>query len=185
MYRMKNTMSKRLTKILLVAVLSGFSLLMGLIGGEESSSAASAGDVVRVIDGDSIVVSVRGQKEEIRLIGIDAPEMRQRPWGRKAREHLREILLRSSDRVSVVYDVQKRDKYGRLLAYIRTADGRLANAEMLKDGYAVLFTLPPNVRYVDEFRAAQESARERRLGIWGKWGLREAPYHYRRKHPRR
>ncbi len=178
-------MSKRLTKILLVAVLSGLSLLMGLIADKEGSSAAIAADVVRVIDGDSIVVSMSGQAEEIRLIGIDAPEMGQRPWGRKAREHLKEILLRSSYRVSVAYDVEKRDKYGRLLAYIRTADEVLANAGMLKDGYAVLFTLPPNVRYVDEFRAAQESARERRLGIWGKRGLREAPYHYRRKHPRR
>lgn len=178
-------MSKRFTKILLVAVLSGLSLLMGLVGDKEGSSAAIAADVVRVIDGDSIVVSMSGQAEEIRLIGIDAPEMGQRPWGRKAREHIKEILLRSSDRVSVFYDVQKRDKYGRLLAYVRTADGGLANAEMLKDGYAALFTLPPNVRYADEFRAAQEYARKRRLGIWGKWGLREAPYHYRREHPRR
>jgi len=178
-------MPKRLTKILLVAVLCGLSLLMGLVGGNESSGAASAADVVRVIDGDSIIVSMSGRAEEIRLIGIDAPEMGQRPWGRKARGHLKEILLRSSDRVSVFCDVQKRDKYGRLLAYVRTADGGLANIEMLKDGYAILFTLPPNVRYVDEFRAAQESARERRVGIWGKWGLREAPYHYRRQHPRR
>ena len=178
-------MSKRLTKILLVAVLSGLSLLMGLIADKEGSSAAIAADVVRVIDGDSIVVSISGQAEEIRLIGIDAPEMGQRPWGRKAREHLKEILLRSSNRVSVFYDVQRRDKYGRLLAYVRTAYGGLANAEMLKDGYAALFTLPPNVSYADEFRAAQEYARKRRLGIWGKLGLRESPYHYRRQHPRR
>ncbi|MDA8106971.1 MAG: thermonuclease family protein [Nitrospiraceae bacterium] len=178
-------MSKRLTKILLVAVLSGLSLLMGLVVDKEGSSAAIAADVVRVIDGDSIVVSMSGQAEEIRLIGIDAPEMGQRPWGRKAREHLKEILLRSSYRVSVAYDVEKRDKYGRLLAYIRTADGGLANAEMLKGGDAVLFTVPPNIRHLRVFREAQEYARKRRLGIWGKWGLREAPNHYRRQHPRR
>jgi micrococcal nuclease len=181
-------MSRRLTKILLIAALSCISLVMGLTGkqgGEERSSAPSTVEVVRVIDGDSVRVSVNGRRDEVRLIGIDAPEMGQRPWGRRAKEHLEDLLFGSSENPSIEYDVERRDKYGRLLAYVRTGDGRFVNEEMLRDGFAVLFTVPPNVRYMKEFRAAQESARDRGLGIWGKRGLREPPYDYRREHPRR
>ena len=55
---------------------------------------------------------------------------------------------------------------------------------MVKNGYAMLFTIPPNVRYAAELRAAQREAREKRLGIWSSEGLRERPGDYRREHPR-
>lgn len=60
----------------------------------------------------------------------------------------------------------------------------MINLLMLKNGYAMLFTFPPNVKYVNEFRAAQREARDGRLGIWSEEGLKERPGDYRRQHPR-
>ncbi|MGE5299441.1 MAG: thermonuclease family protein [Acidobacteriota bacterium] len=146
--------------------------------------AANIAIVLRVNDGDTITVRINGRHERVRLIGIDAPEMAQFPWGVKAKRHLQEILL-SSREVFLELDIDKRDKYGRLLAYVRTGDGRMINEEMVNDGYAVLFTYPPNVRYVSLFNRAQADARRRKAGIWGGRGFDESPSRYRSEHPRR
>jgi micrococcal nuclease len=94
------------------------------------------------------------------------------------------MIASSSWKVGLEYDVVKRDKYGRLLAYVWTQNGKMANAEMLRDGYAVLFTFPPNVKHVEVLRAAQKGARVKKLVIWGEKGLRQMPVDYRREHPR-
>ena len=146
------------------------------------SSAISA-RVVRVHDGDTVSVMIGRKRERVRLIGIDAPELGQVPWGRKAKKHLEELLDRSGWTVELEPDVEKRDKYGRLLAYLWTKDGRLINLEMINHGYAVLFTFPPNVKHVKELTEGQRRARELGLGIWGRDGLKEAPVDYRRRHP--
>jgi micrococcal nuclease len=178
----------RITKrIVLMVLVSSLLLSFGLydraVAGEKKR-VENVASVERVNDGDTITVRLdRGHRERIRLIGIDAPEMGQRPWGERARRHLKSILS-SSRNIFVEYDVERRDKYGRLLAYIKTVDGRLVNAEMLKDGYAVLFTFPPNIRHVEEFTSAQRQARERRLGIWSHDGLSQPPVEYRKAHPR-
>ena len=86
--------------------------------------------------------------------------------------------------MSLELDVQQRDKYGRLLAYLWSGDGKLVNLEMLNDGYAVLFTVLPNVKHVGALRDAQRQARERGLGISGRDELKETPVDYRRRHPR-
>ncbi len=169
------------TVFVLVAVMFGFSE-KAVAGGRDK--AGNAAMVVRVNDGDTITVLINGRREKIRLIGIDAPELGQQPWGWRAKRHLEDVLS-SSGGITIEYDIEQRDKYGRLLAYVRTADGRLVNTEMLKDGYAVLFTFPPNVRHVEDFKSAQRQARERRLGIWGKGGLSQLPADWRRQHPRR
>ena len=180
-------MSKRCMGVALVAVLSCLFLAGGLMANQDGSGESCAADeleIVRVIDGDSLKVFVNGRRDEARMVGIDAPELGQRPWGRRAKEHLEELLGKSG-KLRVEYDVERRDKYGRLLAYVRTADGRLVNEEMLRDGFAVLFTVPPNVRYVVKFKKAQEEARQRGRGIWAGKGLQELPSDYRRDHPRK
>jgi len=139
--------------------------------------------VVRVHDGDTVSVVIGQKTEKVRLLGIDAPEMGQRPWGGKAKRHLEELLSRNGWIVSLEFDVRKRDKYGRLLAYLWGKDDRLINLGMVEDGYAVLFTLPPNVKYADELRNGQRLAREKGLGIWGKDGLKEMPLDYKKAHP--
>jgi micrococcal nuclease len=141
-------------------------------------------EVVSVSDGDTLKVLIDNRQEKVRLIGIDTPEMAQKPWGGYAKTYLEGLLNASGGRVNLEYDVGKRDKYGRLLAYVRTADGQFVNYLLVQNGYAMLFTVPPNVRYVDDLTSAQKEAREKGLGIWSKNGLKEKPVTYRKKHPR-
>ena len=165
---MKQIMSKRYIKYIIIILLSLGSILYGLrdrnvIGGAKqgNSPGSSLIRVERISDGDTVSVMVGGRLEKVRLIGIDAPEMAQRPWGKRAKQHLEDILAGSSWSVTIERDVVERDKYGRLLGYIRTSEGRLINEMMVRDGYAVLYTFPPNVKYVDLFTAAQREARKK------------------------
>jgi micrococcal nuclease len=140
--------------------------------------------VVTIHDGDTISVILHKKQEKLRLIGIDAPETGQNPWGEQAKQYLESVVQASKWKVTIETDAQKTDQYGRILAYVWTADGRLINLEMIKCGYAILYTVPPNVKYVAEFKKAQAEAREKRLGIWSENGLREKPHDYRKEHPR-
>lgn len=140
--------------------------------------------VVEVHDGDTVSVFIDNKREKVRLIGIDAPEMAQEPWGKESKNFLKSIINDSNWEVEIEFDVEKRDQYNRLLAYLRTKNGVLINSLMLKNGYAVLYTVPPNVKYVDELRVAQKEAREKKIGIWSKNGLKEMPSEYRFKNPR-
>jgi micrococcal nuclease len=140
--------------------------------------------VVSVSDGDTVKVILNRRKEKVRLVGIDAPELGQRPWGTEAKKYLETLLGSSGWKVELEFDVEKRDKYGRVLAYLKTTDGKLINLLMVRNGYAMLFTIPPNVRYAAELRSAQREAREEHLGIWSSEGLGERPGDYRREHPR-
>lgn len=141
--------------------------------------------VLSVVDGDTVTVKIGKREEKIRLIGIDAPELAQKPWGYKSKEFLQSIISSSGWKVSIEYDIDKRDKYGRLLGYLRTSDGQLINKKILENGYAMLFTLPPNVKYVTEFTEAQYYARKNKLGIWSDKGLKERPVDFRKEHPRK
>jgi micrococcal nuclease len=174
----------RIFSAIAVSILSAFYLLHSreLTGAHRSDYLPAM--VVTVHDGDTVTVTIGRKKEKVRLIGIDAPELGQRPWGEMAKRHLGKVLDLYGHAVNLELDVQQRDDYGRLLAYLRTRDGNLINLQMLKDGYAVLFTVPPNVKHVNELRDAQRYAREKGLGIWGRNGLKEMPGDYRKRHPR-
>ncbi len=173
--------------IVFAAVVTIVALLISRTGLNRLEGKEKPGDscrVEKVNDGDTITVRIGRDLERIRLIGIDAPEMGQQPWGLMAREHLKALIDSSSRNVTLEYDVVKRDKYGRLLAYVWTKEGKMLNEAMLKDGYALLFTFPPNVKHVDEFIKAEKQAKDKRIGIWAKDGLKETPLAYKKKHPR-
>jgi micrococcal nuclease len=119
--------------------------------------------VDRIIDGDT-VTCVEGA-ERIRLLLIDAPELSQGPYGRLARDAMLEILP-PGEKARVETDVQARDRYGRLLAYLYTSAGVMANEEIVRKGFAVVSVYPPNVRHVERLRAAAEQSREARRGLW-------------------
>ncbi|GAB4484082.1 MAG: hypothetical protein OHK006_07370 [Thermodesulfovibrionales bacterium] len=140
--------------------------------------------VTSVSDGDTLTVVTERGEEKIRLIGIDAPELAQRPWGARAKKQLEKLVAQSLYQVRIEYDVDERDKYGRLLAYVFTREGLFINEDLLRNGFAVLYTFPPNVKYVERFTAAQKFAQDTRAGIWGKGGLGTMPSDYRREHPR-
>ncbi len=181
-------MARRYYVICGVLILSVISLAYGIkekYSPPDKKGAVKSVLVEKIYDGDTVSAIVNGHFEKIRLIGIDAPEMDQRPWGKKARECLGALMSATDSRIFLEYDIERRDKYGRILAYIWTQDGKMINEEMMKNGCAVLFTLPPNVKYAERFRAAQKKAQENKAGIWGEGGLQESPYVYRKKHPRR
>lgn len=139
-------------------------------------SAAERSDfhVSAVIDGDT--VELAGGKP-LRYIGIDTPETRRRqgsdwvvvqePFSQEAKD-FNASLVADKD-VRLEFDVQKEDKYQRLLAYcfVQTQKGEvMVQEEILRRGLAYLYTFSPNVRYVDRFRAAQEEAKKNRLNLW-------------------
>jgi micrococcal nuclease len=137
--------------------------------------------LIDVHDGDTVTLKINNTNYRSRLIGIDAPEMGQRPWGEKAKRHL-ERLIKPGEKIIIETDIERLDKYDRLLVYLFKEDGTFINEKMLLDGYAVLLTIPPNVKYVEKFIKAEETARRLKKGIWGKNGLKERPVDYKERH---
>jgi len=131
--------------------------------------------VLRVADGDSFTCQ---DGRRVRLIGIDSPEQQQLPHGAKARQALLRLLPVGAG-VRLEHDIAPRDRYGRLLAYAWT-DTTLVNEAMLRGGWAVLFTVPPNVKYADRFGRAQNEARARGTGLWAERGFDCVPADFRR-----
>lgn len=142
-------------------------------------AATYSGAYVSNHDGDTITVRIEGKKERIRLIGIDAPELAQKPWGPKSGEFVRGLTKGKTLRI--VTDVEPRDRYGRLLGYVY-AGTTFVNLEVARQGYAVQLTYPPNVAHAEEFTAAVREAREARRGFWAEGGLTQSPKEYRRHH---
>ena len=81
--------------------------------------------------------------------------------------------LVSGKEILVEFDVQTRDKYGRLLGYVFLPDGTFVNAELVKQGYAKVYTYPPNVKYVSLFRKLQAEAVKQRRGLWNNRKIEE------------
>jgi micrococcal nuclease len=132
--------------------------------------------VGRVVDGDTFYCA-DGQK--IRLIGIDSPELGQGAFGRQAREALRR-LLPAGGAVQLEGDVSRRDRYGRMLAYVWLGN-RMVNEAMVRGGWAVLYTVPPDVKYARRLEGAQNQARAARAGLWASGGFDCPPNRYRRR----
>jgi micrococcal nuclease len=135
--------------------------------------------VERAVDGDTLKL-VNG--ERVRLIGIDTPEVHESEKlyrdSRKSGQDVKTIQamgrrsaaftkgLVEGKTVRLEFDVEKRDKYKRLLAYVYLPDGTFVNAEIVKQGYASLMTYPPNVKHAEEFLKLYRQARDSKLGLW-------------------
>ncbi|MDD5166876.1 MAG: thermonuclease family protein [Candidatus Omnitrophica bacterium] len=137
--------------------------------------------VKRVVDGDTLLLE---SGERVRLIGIDTPEMHEsdklyrdsqktkvvtsaiKKLGKRAYEFTKKLA--EGKRVSLEFDLEKHDRYKRLLAYVfLKEDGTFLNAEIVKQGYASLLTIPPNVKYQDVFLKLYQEARANKRGLWG------------------
>ncbi len=135
-----------------------------------SQSNSSVVQVVRVIDGDTIrVCCVFGDQVTIRYTGIDTPETHHpmkgvESYGKEASEANR--VLVDGKTIRLEFDVQQLDKYDRTLAYVYLEDGTFVNASLVEHGYAMVMTVPPNVKYQDLFLRVQREAREARKGLW-------------------
>ena len=124
---------------------------------------AAEGAVVDVIDGDTLEVRVGGTRERVRLIGVNAPESGE-CFADRARDALADLV--AGTRVRLEQDVSDRDRYGRILAHV-VADGEHVNAALVRGGYAIARTYPPDTARADELDAAQQEAQRARAGMWG------------------
>lgn len=127
--------------------------------------------VTKVVDGDTFWIDDGSEKGlKIRLIGIDAPEpvnafrKKKEPFGEEASRFMEKLI--AGKKVRIEYDVGPRDRYGRALVYAWLENGIFINAEMLRQGYAVVMTIPPNVKYADYFLKLQRKARKQKKGLW-------------------
>jgi micrococcal nuclease len=140
-----------------------------------STAVAVNAVVVRVVDGDTVVMKVATKEERVRLIGIDTPETvdPDRPvqcYGPEASAHTKE-LLPPGTYVHLDRDVEARDDYGRLLAYVtRATDGLFVNVELAADGFADALSIPPNTAHAKDVAAAVAAARSGGKGLWGACG---------------
>ena len=153
------------------------------VQGENKSLPVIKATVTRVVDGDTVHVSINSRDETVRMIGVNTPETHHpsKPvghYGPEAEKFTRSQL--DGKQIWVQKDVQERDKYGRLLAYIwleqpafdseSEVRAKMYNAKLLLDGYAQVMTIPPNVKYADLFVKLQREAREGGRGLWGGGG---------------
>jgi micrococcal nuclease len=133
--------------------------------------------VERVVDGDTIVVTVGGDRERVRLIGIDTPEIAHEAFGDRAAtpdecygpEAAARLagLLPPGSQVRLERDVVARDDYGRLLAYVFLGD-QLVNLDLVREGYAVPMTIEPNSALASGFVGAAAEAERHERGLWGR-----------------
>lgn len=128
-------------------------------------------DVVRVIDGDTVDVSIGGKVQRIRLIGIDTPETvdPRKPvqcFGKEASAKAKELLEGKQIRLESDSSQDNSDKYGRLLRYVYLEDGSMYNKAMLSGGYAHEYTYNVPYKYQSDFRQAQKDAEQAGKGLW-------------------
>ena len=130
------------------------------------------GVVVSVADGDTFTVELGGKREAVRLIGVDTPETKHptkgvQCWGPEAADFTK-ALLAVGTRVALVRDVEPRDRYGRLLAYVWLADTNLfVNRELVRLGHARPYPFAPNTTHKADFADAAWEAQGARRGLWG------------------
>lgn len=128
-------------------------------------------------DGDTITVDMNGKSERIRMIGVDTPETQDprvpvQCFGRVASEFTKSLIGTDPVRLEADPTNTNRDRYNRLLRYIYLPDGRLVNAEIIKQGYGFAYTLFPYEK-LEEFREIEASARQQNLGLWGSCDIHE------------
>ncbi|MDD5583706.1 MAG: thermonuclease family protein [Candidatus Omnitrophica bacterium] len=161
-------MIRNLQALLLIVLFAGCTL--------PSASTPTEADygnirVIEVIDGDTVKLA---NGKLLRYIGIDTPETRLKkgnkfiyapqPFAVEAKKVNEKLVINKV--IKIEFDVQKEDRYGRLLGYCFVGD-TFINAQLVKEGYAVISTYPPNVKYAEVFLAAQKEARQQRKGLWG------------------
>ena len=139
--------------------------------------------VIRVISGDILTVQYRQKWEELQLLGIDSPEtmLNNKTYesalqsgttpekiiaqGKRAVEYVKQVVHYGSQ-VWLEFDVRKRDRHGRLLAYVFLPGGEMLNELVVAEGYARLLPIPPNLKFRDRLTHAFRLAADKRRGFW-------------------
>lgn len=180
--------SKKHIKLLIAIVISLITLLMKINAPQTNKditqtlglNAAGTYRVLNVEDGDTVTVDMNGTQERIRFIGVDTPETKdpRKPvqcYGKAASSYLKQLIGDNSVRLESDPQSNNRDRYDRLLRYVYLPDGRLAQAEIIKNGYGFAYTSFPFSKS-EEFRVLQTQARENNLGLWSQCNPEENKY---------
>ena len=154
-------MKKNILKIINCSYLFLFLITLSVI----NTYASDFRTVKRVIDGDTIVLEYG---ERVRLIGVDTPETvhPNKPvqyFGKEASKFTKDMV--EGKNVRLEYDWQRKDRYGRTLAYVYLLDGIFVNAEIIKQGFGFAYTKYP-FKYMDEFKDYEKNARKAGKGLW-------------------
>jgi micrococcal nuclease len=159
----------RIPTIVLVCLL----VAAGVWWGMRDSAPPSLATVARVVDGDTVIVRAGTRSFDVRMLGIDTPETvdPHRPigcYGPEASAFAKHLL--TGGRVRLVYDRERRDRYGRWLAYLYLLrDGRpplFVNARLVAAGYARTLSIPPNTAHASELAALERGAALAGRGLW-------------------
>jgi micrococcal nuclease len=158
-------------RLLIILIIIFYFLDLSCISNREKSILTEYLEVKSVVDGDTFWADNGSEKGvKIRLIGVDAPETRNTGrkaigyYGQQSKDYLTRLL--ENKKVRLEYDVDKTDQYNRKLAYAFLTDGTFVNAELVKQGYAMVMTIPPNVKYADRFVKLERKARKNNKGLW-------------------
>lgn len=171
--KLKKSSKKKLLSALIALIiigLGGLSEHSNWFSGYATQLSPGMYHVTRVHDGDTISVIMDGREETIRFIGIDTPETHdpRKPvqcFGRAASAYATQLIGNGPVRLEADPLSTNRDRYDRLLRYVYLPDGRLAQAEIIKNGYGFAYTSFPFIKS-DEFLAYQRQAREQNRGLW-------------------
>lgn len=156
-----------------IAVLIVFGFVLMLVVGVYMGESKQKRDMVRVVsvsDGDTIrVQNGKGSEITVRLVGIDTPETHHptKPiqcFGPEAENFTRENLTGKT--VSLEYDVERYDRYGRTLAYVYVDNTRF-NDVLVEQGYARTLSIEPNTKYARRLARLELDARNKSVGLWG------------------
>ncbi len=177
---------KRIYSIILIVLV----LLISMVGiyqqaGKNKTNLYEA-VVLRVVDGDTIIVALNNQEERIRMIGVDAPESvslneeENTVWGQSASEYTKSVL-EPGTKIWLTFDIEERDQYGRMLAYIWLDSdtenlNHLFQKQLIEEGYALAIRYEPNTKYAAELYATMEGAISARKGLWAEESFYEEFY---------
>ena len=152
-----------------IIILASLLLLVSCQSPNNSSTTPASLKVARVVSGQSLeVLGMESQPNlisQVRLIGLDAPDIRQIPWGEDAKQFVESLIGSANQAVNLEFDLEAKDKFNRTLAYV-WKDKLLLNEEVVKQGYALFVARSPNHKYDQRLEHAQQWARIMGKGIW-------------------
>lgn len=169
---MQNNNTKFLIIFVFLLIIGGLFFLFQATNYQLPATDSQGILVTKVIDGDTIEIE---GGERVRYLGIDTPETKdpRKPvqcFGKEASNKNRELV--EGKRVVLETDIIDKDKYDRLLRYVFLDLGSgtklFVNDFLIREGYGQVLTIPPNVKYADQFVEAQQQAREQKKGLWAK-----------------
>ena len=152
-----------------IIILASLLLLVSCQSHNNSSTIPANVKIARVVSGQSLeVLGMEAQPNlisQVRLIGLDAPDIRQLPWGDDAKQLVETLIGGANQAVNLEFDLEAKDKFNRTLAYV-WKDKLLLNEEVVKQGYALFVARSPNHKYDQRLERAQQWARIMGKGIW-------------------